>query len=244
MTPASIYPIHDLALTVEFPLPVGMEAHEKVMQLQQLLWQFPLKGLTETVPAYNSIAIYLNDQSNWMEAKKELEKLLGESWSRQNKSFAKDDRDGNEQVENLDQKNTTAPVTIPVCYDVSLGFDQEIVCRELKVSPKELIQLHSQIVYTVFMIGFVPGFPYMGELDDKLVMPRKKTPLAKVPAGSVAIAGKQTGIYPFEVPGGWQIIGRTPLILFDKRRDPYCLLQPGMNVKFEPIDLPTFQNWK
>ena len=97
--------------------------------------------------------------------------------------------------------------------------------------------MHTSTVYRVFMNGFVPGFPYLGLLPAGLEVPRKASPSLRVPAGSVAIAGRQTGIYPFETPGGWQVIGRTPLRLFDKSADPCCALRPGMRVRFEPVGL-------
>lgn len=243
MPPVRIYPIHDHALTVEFSLPIGLEAHELVMWLQQRLQESPLNGQLETVPAYNSLAVYLNNQTNWMEANRELEMLLNKLAGRKVTEI----KTSTIAIHDLSsaQSSISTPIfTIPVCYDTQLASDLEMVCKTLSLSTEQLIEIHSQKLYTVFMTGFVPGFPYLGELDESLVIPRKNTPAARVPAGSVAIAGKQTGIYPFEVPGGWQIIGRTPLLLFDKRKEPCCLLDAGMKVKFEPIDLLTFQNWQ
>lgn len=243
MPPARIYPIHDHALTVEFSLPIGLEAHELVLRLQQRLQESPLNGQIETVPAYNSLAIYLNDQTNWMEAKRGLEILLKTVTSKPVTEI-KTSAIAIHDLSSAQSSIATPILTIPVCYDPQLASDLEIICKTLSLSTEQLIEIHSQKLYTVFMTGFVPGFPYLGELDERLVIPRKNTPAAKVPAGSVAIAGKQTGIYPFEVPGGWQIIGRTPLLLFDKRKEPCCLLDAGMKVKFEPINLKTFQNWQ
>jgi KipI family sensor histidine kinase inhibitor len=108
------------------------------------------------------------------------------------------------------------------------------------MSIEEIIQLHIEKIYRVYMIGFIPGFPYMGILPPKLEVPRKHNPSLKIPAGSIGIAGKQTGIYPTEIPGGWQIIGRTPLTLFNKLNEPACLLKAGDNVRFIPISKKEF----
>ena len=110
-------------------------------------------------------------------------------------------------------------------------------------TPEEVIRLHSSRPYLIYMIGFMPGFPYLGDLPERLITPRLKTPRVSVPAGSVAIAQKQTGIYPVESPGGWQIIGRTPVKLFDPEKDPPVLLTMGDRVQFHPIDEKEFEQW-
>ena len=110
-----------------------------------------------------------------------------------------------------------------------------------QLTKEEIIQLHSAAIYTVFMIGFVPGFPYLGGLSEKLTAPRKQNPRPVIPKGSVGIAGQQTGIYPLETPGGWQIIGRTPLRLFDAGRQQPSLLKAGDNIKFEAISFTEFE---
>jgi inhibitor of KinA len=115
-----------------------------------------------------------------------------------------------------------------------------LICAAAKLSSQEIIRLHTEKEYTVYMIGFLPGFPYLGFVDDRIAFARKNTPMAKVPAGSVGIAGKQTGIYPIDSPGGWQIIGRTPIKLFDAKRNPPVELQPGDGVQFYEITLDEF----
>ncbi|NOT89523.1 MAG: 5-oxoprolinase subunit PxpB [Lysobacter sp.] len=143
-----------------------------------------------------------------------------------------------------DIETTTAPpsrtVEIPVCYGGAHGEDLEAAATELGIAPAELIARHGEATYTVAMIGFAPGFPYLGGLDPTLALPRLATPRTHVPAGSVAIGGAQTGIYPRESPGGWRLLGRTPLRLFDARRDPPSLLAPGDRVRFVAIDADTF----
>ena len=132
---------------------------------------------------------------------------------------------------------------IPVVYGGLYGPDLEEVAEYLRISPEEVIRLHCSKPYFIYMIGFMPGFPYMGELPEALVTPRLKTPRLLVPAGSVAIAQKQTGIYSMESPGGWQILGRTPVKLFDPEKEPPALLQMGDLVQFYPISEKEFKEW-
>jgi inhibitor of KinA len=136
----------------------------------------------------------------------------------------------------------TSIIEIPVCYHPSFALDMEIISGSTQLSTKEIIRLHTDVEYTVYMIGFLPGFPYMGFVDDRIAFGRKSTPRAMVPAGSVGIAGKQTGIYPLDSPGGWQIIGRTPLTLFEPRRDPPVALEPGGTVRFFEVSLAEFES--
>jgi KipI family sensor histidine kinase inhibitor len=135
-------------------------------------------------------------------------------------------------------------VGIPVCYGGAHGEDLDAAAAELGIAPAALIARHSSGIYTVAMLGFAPGFPYLSGLDPALALPRLATPRTRVPAGSVAIGGAQTGIYPNESPGGWRLLGRTPLRLFDAQRDPPSLLAPGDTVRFIAIDLDTFARWE
>jgi inhibitor of KinA len=126
-------------------------------------------------------------------------------------------------------------IEIPVCYGREYGEDIRTVCAAHGLSEAEVIALHTAPTYFVGMLGFAPGFPYLAGLDERLVTPRRATPRPRVPRGSVAIGGEHTGIYPFELPGGWHLIGRTPLALFDPSRDPPSLLAAGDQVRFVPI---------
>lgn len=132
-------------------------------------------------------------------------------------------------------------IRIPVCYDPSFGVDQEQMCDDLQISPAELVALHTKNTYTVFAIGFLPGFMYLGGLDKRLYHPRLIHPREKVPKGSVGIAGMQTGIYPGESPGGWQLIGRSPLDLFKVENDPPCFVCVGDKIQFYPISTDEYQ---
>jgi len=126
-------------------------------------------------------------------------------------------------------------IEIPVRYGNEYGPDMEFVSQWTGLSFEEIIRIHTSTVYTVYTIGFIPGFPYLGTLDKRLFVPRLKTPRTSVPAGSVGLAQLQTGIYPFESPGGWQIIGRTDMVLFDYKKPPYSILQNGDKVRFIPV---------
>ena len=183
-----------------------------------------MKGLLDIVPAYSSLTIYYEGDCKREEVMAYLKERIQASTNLQH-----------EQSENK-------IITIPVCYDPTLGPDQEFVCDHLKITLDQLIEQHTKNIYRVYMIGFIPGFPYMGILPEGWQIPRKQTPALKIPAGSVAIAGQQTGIYPAEVPGGWQVIGRTPLKIFDALREPSCLLTAGDQVQFASISLNEFNS--
>lgn len=135
-------------------------------------------------------------------------------------------------------------ITIPVCYENQYAPDLAWLADHTKVSPEQLIELHTSTSFRVYMLGFMPGFPYLGILPKALEAPRKETPRLRVPAGAVALAGLQTGIYPIESPGGWQIIGRTPWKIFDPEREEPFLLQVGDEVCFEAIDEKAFEKIK
>jgi len=130
---------------------------------------------------------------------------------------------------------------IPVCYDEAFGIDLSFLSKTLKLSKTEIIDLHSTPVYTVYFIGFLPGFMYLGGLDKNLHVPRKDNPRLNVDQGAVGIGGSQTGIYPLESAGGWQIIGKTPLSLFDVNQDRPCFVSSGDQIQFKPISLEEFK---
>ncbi len=131
---------------------------------------------------------------------------------------------------------------LPVCYDESLGLDLATVAESCHLTRDDVIRLHTARAYTVYLLGFSPGFPYLGDLDDRLVLPRRLDPRLRVPAGSVAIATQYTAIYPQETAGGWHVLGRTPLKLFDAGAPSPALLQPGDTVRFHPIPLAEYES--
>lgn len=142
--------------------------------------------------------------------------------------------------ESATASGTSREIIIPVCYGGEHGPDLEAVAAHARLAPDEIVRRHTAAEYTVAMLGFAPGFPYLLGLDAALRVPRRVDPRTRVPAGSVAIGGAQTGIYPRELPGGWNLIGRTPLVLFDPERNPPCLLAPGDHVGFRAIDTEEF----
>jgi inhibitor of KinA len=139
-----------------------------------------------------------------------------------------------------DEEHARAKVEIPVCYEPAFAADLEDVARSTGLSCDEVVRRHVASPHRVLMIGFAPGFPYIGGLDERLSVPRRASPRPRLEAGSVAIANGQTAVYPFATPGGWNIIGRTPLRLFDPRREPASLLSAGDPVAFVPIGAREF----
>lgn len=130
---------------------------------------------------------------------------------------------------------------VPLCYDPELGFDLASLSQKTGMQQSEIIELHSCRTYRVWMLGFMPGFPYMGQLDERLVIARKERPSPRIPAGSVAVAEEYTGVYPFDSPGGWHVVGRIPWVVTDYGRTPPWLFDYGMNVQFYPITIETYR---
>ncbi|KRG68915.1 5-oxoprolinase subunit PxpB [Pseudoxanthomonas dokdonensis] len=186
--------------------------------------------LRDCVPAYASLAIFFDIIALGADAHHQVQTYVA--------GLLRDDASA------AAAPTRSAVVRIPVCYHPSLAPDLETSAQALDMSVEELIERHSQADYRVAMIGFAPGFPYLSGLPENLALPRLATPRARVEAGSVAIGGNQTGIYPLAGPGGWRILGRTPLRLFDPRRQPPSLLVAGNQVRFVAISLAEFQQHK
>jgi inhibitor of KinA len=144
----------------------------------------------------------------------------------------------------MDAAKPSRLIRIPVCYDLALAPDLVSLAAEHKLDTEEVVKLHTGKTYRVFMIGFLPGFAYMGSVDEKIATPRKINPRTLVPAGSVGIAGEQTGVYPFDSPGGWQLIGQTPIKMFSATKAEPCLLQPGDDVQFYAVTIMEFEKIK
>jgi inhibitor of KinA len=219
-------PLGDSALIVQLGEGICPAIHEKVSNLSMLLNEHPFAGFIEAVPAYNNLTIYYNpymvylSQTNcaltpFQQVCAYIEKLT--------------ERIGNKQL------SGKRVVELPVIYGGEFGPDLEYVAETNGLSIEEVIQIHSGNEYLVYMIGFAPGFPFLGGMDERIATARKETPRLAIPPGSVGIAGKQTGVYPLETPGGWQIIGRTPLDLFLPDMSPPTLLQAGDKIRFVPI---------
>ncbi|HEV2966184.1 MAG TPA: 5-oxoprolinase subunit PxpB [Chthoniobacterales bacterium] len=207
-------------------------ALEKVLTAQQTLVAAKIPGVTELAPAYTSLALFY-DPIRAIEAGAPVEDIF--SWFEQRIGDA---------ISNA--KNASAhsipstTVEIPVCYASEFAFDLDDVARRAGLDVDGVVDLHSGTEYRVHCVGFTPGFPFLGGLSPKLATPRRETPRTEIPAGSVGIGGMQTGIYPVKSPGGWNIIGRTPLRLFDPQKNPPVLLRAGDRVRFRPINREEF----
>jgi len=214
----------DGALIAELGDKISPEVNQRVRELALVLEEDPIEGVVEIVPTYRSLLIIYDP------LRVHLTALL-------------------HRIEGLRKKIARIKipepktVEIPVLYGGEYGPDLEWVAQYHKITAQDVIRLHLAPLYQVYMIGFTPGFPYMGELPEQLATPRRKTPRTLIPAGSVAIAQRQTGIYPVASPGGWQIIGRTPLKLFNPTKSPPTLLEMGDRVKFFSITEEEFKRW-
>lgn len=215
----------DQSLIVYFEPPqknrITLEGHERVRRLLRLLSLEPIAGVRNLHPAYSSILIKFDALQLQHE---NLQSALVDYISRMNAM----------------PLPTPRTVEIPVCYERDFGPDLQSVAELHNLSPAQVVQLHTSTTYTVYFLGFVPGFAYLGELPEALVTARLSTPRRAVPAGSVGIAGSQTGVYPVSTPGGWSLLGRTPLAMFRPDKSEMSLLSIGDRVRFVPISSAEF----
>ncbi|WP_102349799.1 5-oxoprolinase subunit PxpB [Bacillus sp. Marseille-P3661] len=209
-------PLGDCAIRIEFSNMIDSETNKWIRRYTEKLRAESIKGIIEFVPAYTTIVIYYNPSTIlYEELKSKLERIntiLDDNFSIQANVYE-----------------------IPVLYGGEFGMDLPFVADLNNLTEQEVIDIHSKTEYLIYMIGFVPGFPYLGGMSTKIAAPRLENPRAKVKAGSVGIAGKQTGIYPLEIPGGWRIIGRTPLKLFSPTNSRPVIFSAGDYLKFKPI---------
>ncbi|EZH66346.1 hypothetical protein DH09_10455 [Bacillaceae bacterium JMAK1] len=232
---AEFYELSERAVTVKFGEGIDPVLHARVSQFMQLVNEQPFHGYVEAVPSYTGITFFYNPLK--------VIKTNNEITIQQGVIA--------EIKERIAQLDYTAKsgleankIEIPVLYGGEFGPDLHEVAHTNGLSTDEVIHLHSERTYLVYMIGFAPGFPFIGGMNERIATPRKSKPREKVPAGSVGIAGHQTGVYPMATPGGWQLIGQTPLKLFDVNRDVPSLLQSGDQVTFKPISNETFLELK
>jgi inhibitor of KinA len=223
----------ETALIIDFGNTIDESINKLVHSLFFQLQNDPIPGMIEAVPGYSSLTIYydilfirntLNKQTTAFE------------WVSENlKKFI--------PKENIETGDPQILIRVPVCYEIEYAPDLGFIASENKISPDEVIYLHTSTTYHIYMLGFLPGFAYMGMVDEKISSSRKQKPVF-VEAGSIGIAGKQTGIYPFRSQGGWQIIGRTPLKLFDKEKINPVLFKAGDKVQFYSITKDEFEDIK
>jgi inhibitor of KinA len=208
------------ALIVEFGDRVDRSLSDQVLRLNAIIAASALGGVVETVPTFRSVMVHYDPL---VTSRGKLE----------------------EAIRGLLDRRDSSPAAarlwhVPVCYEGEFAPDLTDVSRRTGLSPNEVIALHSGTQFHVYMLGFLPGFPYMGDLPQELALPRRPDPRLRVPPGSISIATSLTAIYPYESPGGWHLIGTTPIRLFDAERARPALLTPGDAVRFQPIDPASF----
>lgn len=220
-----IFPLGENALTVDFGNEISVELNTEVLRLAAAVEQKTFPGLIETVPAYSSLTVFYDVftvRKNFPEFDTAFDAI---------KFFVEN------SLKNLDEMATAEQrtVKIPVSFDEESAPDLETVAAHNDLTKEKVIEIFLAGTYRVFMLGFLPGFSYMGELDERIATPRRQTPRTRVEKGSVGIAGRQTGIYSLASPGGWQIIGRTPIELFTPEAETPTVLQAGDLVEFYKV---------
>jgi inhibitor of KinA len=215
------FPISENCMLIQFDSKEEYEVHLGLKKLLKIL-ETPINGVNEIVPGLDSIAVFydpiqigrqtLEEQISQLSAQSEMADIKANHWK------------------------------IPVCYDTSFGIDLELVAANANLSIDDVIKIHSNTTYEVLMLGFLPGFAYLGNVDNSLRIPRKASPRQQVSAGSIAIADEMTGIYGAASPGGWHILGRTPLPIFDINQNPPNFLKQGDTVSFQSISLDEFES--
>lgn len=231
-------PLGESAVLVEFGKCISPEIHYKVKSLTNYLEQNSFPGMIEYVAAFTSVTVFYDplvilglpasQQGAGETASQIVTHLLAQTVSK---------------LTAADNTNSRV-VEIPVCYGGEFGPDLAFVAEHNGLSEEEVIDIHTEGRYLVYMIGFAPGFPYLGGMPEKIATPRRQSPRTSIPAGSVGIAGMQTGAYPISTPGGWQLIGRTPVDLFRPKENPPSLLQAGDTVKFCRISYEEYMDCK
>lgn len=218
----SVVPYGESAFLIKFKDEISKDIHLQVKACYQQLKNMHIHGVHSLIPAYNSVTVMFHQH--------EIE-------STTLKIFLE-----NTPYEIAENELTKNIIEIPVCYEAPYALDMEYVSKHLGLTNKEIIALHTQKPYLVYMLGFAPGFMYLGGLDQRLHTPRKQTPRIQIPAGAVGLADQQTGVYPIVTPGGWQIIGQTPLTLFSKEKP--GIVNMGDYVQFVPISVSEFEKIK
>lgn len=211
--PVAAVPLGERALLLQFGDRINPATHRQVTAARDAIAAARPRGVLDLVPAYTTLAVWFDPEARrHQELARELAPLA-------ERAIAVAPHEARTWV-------------IPVRYD---GPDLAAVAAQTGLTMDEVVRRHTARDYTVYLLGFVPGFGYLGDLDPSLVLPRRSSPRQRVPAGSVAIAGAQTAVYPLDTPGGWHLLGRTALVMFDATRDPPSLLAAGDRVRFEPV---------
>src|SRR5438045_255333 len=231
--PHRIFFIGDSVATIDFGNVIDEQINKKVIAIFHHLSEHPLLGMIEALPAYSSVTIYFNVP------------LMRKKISPQRKVYDWITRELDKLMLNdfLHSPVEKRLVRIPVCYESEFGNDLSWIAGTKNISTEEIVRAHTSKKYRVYMLGFLPGFAYMGEVPEEIAVPRKPQP-QPILAGSVGIAGRQTGVYPLNSPGGWRIIGRTTLQMFDKNNPGVCLVNAGDQAEFYSITQDEFKNYQ
>lgn len=239
--PASVddpkyYALAENAVNIVFGNDIDPDIHTRVKAFMKTLEESPFPGYVESVPSYVGVTVFFDYMK--------VHKSMNKNGSPSEHVLEQLQKKIESMSEWTDREEETNTVTIPVCYDQEFGPDLRHVAEENELTEEEVIRLHTNGDYLVYMMGFAPGFPFIGGMPKEIATPRRSEPRTKIPAGSVGIAGPQTGIYPIETPGGWQLIGQTPLTLFGPARDQPSLLKSGDKIEFKAITREEFHAYK
>lgn len=231
--PYRIFPLGDSAITIDFGNCIDEAINENVIHQFNKIRQDPFPGFIEALPSYSALTLFYDPV------------LLRKTIPAGTTAYEWVKSKAAEILQDLTATESPAArfFKIPVCYDTNWAKDLSALAMAKNLDIEEVVHIHTTTIYKVFMLGFLPGFPYMGEVDKRIEMPRKTQPHS-ILSGSVGIAGRQTGIYPMDSPGGWQIIGRTPLKLFDSSKEESSLLKTGDRVEFYSISKEDFDTIK
>lgn len=227
----TIFPLGDSAATIELGIGMSEALNKKVLAINKWFNQNNFTGLKDTIVAYSSLSIMYDPY------------IIAKNYSLTGSVFGWIQKKMEQAYleSSIDHTPAIDMTRIPVCYDEEFGIDLPAVIKSTNLCLEEIVELHVSKIYRVYMLGFLPGFAYLGQIEPRLIMPRKETPVV-VKAGSVGIVSSQTGIYPLNSPGGWQIIGRTPIQLFDAKDHIPVKLKAGDEVQFYQITREEFDN--
>ncbi|MFS0655906.1 5-oxoprolinase subunit PxpB [Bacillus sp. 179-C3.3 HS] len=234
----TFHPLGDAAIVIQAGDDICEDTHERVQHIFACIEQHPFQGYVEAVQAFTNVTVFYEPYTVYQCAHLHQNAITPYEWV---KAYLEELLAANGNMKRGEKRRT---VQIPVCYGGVYGPDLEEVARINGLTPEEVIRIHTTGTYLVYMIGFAPGFPFLGGLSDQIATPRKDTPRMSIPKGSVGIAGKQTGVYPISTPGGWQLIGQTSLSLFRPHRQTPSLLKAGDQVRFVQISEKEFSSMK